>query len=123
MFEFFKRKPKEETVSAADHVRIVAEKVGQARKGIIAEYAAVIGAAQESARLSDAALQEAVRELQRERKTIENLVIAGCALRDRLREIAALETPNCAHIGKRMARIARNARGEDAQAREKGEVA
>lgn len=43
-------------------------------KEIIAEYAEEAEAAQQSARLSDAALQECLRELQQERETVARLV-------------------------------------------------
>ena len=82
MRNIFKRKPKVETVSKAEHDRIVMN---------ITED----------------------RDLWK--RWGQEAIAKHFDLKDRLNQIAALETPNCAHIGKRMARIARG----EVQAREK----
>ena len=62
MFEFFKRKPKEDTVSKAYFDEMMA----------LAQDA--IDDAQQSARLSDEAVQVAERQIQQERNTIGNML-------------------------------------------------
>lgn len=105
MIRFFKRKPKEDTVSKVEHEQAMAELAAD----MAANHASNM--AVERTRFQ--------QELGIERDTVARLVSQKRALADRLNQIAALETPNCAHIGKRMARIARGeVQGREKQAAE-----
>ena len=90
----FKRKPKEETVSKAEHERIVAGWADDLRE----------------------TRNRLARELQIERNVVANLVMQKRRLRDRLAQIASQETPGANATVKRMAAIAR---GEEPQSRDK----